>query len=30
VGARDFFSFATNTGGIVDVCDTLTSELMFS
>jgi hypothetical protein len=28
----DFFSqeFATNTGGIFDVCDTLTSGLMFT
>jgi hypothetical protein len=25
-----FQEFATNTGGTVDVCDTLTSELMFS
>ncbi len=25
-----FQEFATNTGGIVDICDTLTSEFMFS
>ncbi len=29
LGQGIFFSFPTNTGGIVDVCDTLTSELMF-
>jgi hypothetical protein len=27
---KGFFSFPTNTGGIVDVSDTLTSEIMFS